>query len=96
MRPVAPLVALSLAALLFSRADALARNTGQVFIDNGFAFESRPVIVPRSRVIIIERPFVRRDFLFERPIIIERPVIIERGFVERQREFFFSPLYPLP
>jgi hypothetical protein len=96
MRPVAALVALSLAALLLSRADALARDRGQVFIGNGFAFESRPVIVPRSRVIVIERPFVRRDLFFERPIIIERPLIIERGFVEQRQEFFFSPWRPFP
>jgi hypothetical protein len=93
---MAALVALSLAALLFRPADALAGHRGQVFIGNGFAFGNRPVFVPRSNVIIVERPFVRRHFFVPRPIIVGRPIIIGPGFVTPGRQFFISPFCPFP
>jgi hypothetical protein len=100
MRTVAALVALSLSALLFNRADALAEHRGQVligqgFVAHGFAFPSRPVIVPRSRTIIIERPFPRRHFFVDRPIVFDHPIIIERRVVVPRREFFVSPFCPV-
>lgn len=91
MRTMAGLIALSLATLLFSGTAALARQHGQVVIGNGFAFDSRPaIVVPRSRTITVERPFVERRFFADRPIIVERPVVIERRFFHPRREFFFS------
>jgi hypothetical protein len=101
MRTVAALVALSLPALLFSRADALAGHRGQVFINRGFvaqdfAIQRRPVIVPRSRTIIIERPFPRRHFFVDRPIFLDGPIIIQRRFIVPRREIFVSPSCPFP
>jgi hypothetical protein len=103
---MAALVALSLAALLFSPADALAGGghrgqvfvgQSQVFVGQRFAFGSRPVIVPGSRVIIVERPFAPRPFFTDRVIIVERPIIVERGFVApRRRDFFCDPFCPFP
>jgi hypothetical protein len=53
------------------------------------------VIVPRSRTIIIERPFPRRHFFVDRPIVFDHPIIIERRVVVPRREFFVSPFCPV-
>jgi hypothetical protein len=81
MRTLAVLIALSLATLLSSGAEAWARQRGQVVIGNGFAFSNRSfAVVPRSRTVIVERPFFERRFFANRPIIVERP-FFERRFV---------------
>jgi hypothetical protein len=113
MKTMAALIAFSLAVLLFSPTDALAGSgqhgqvfvgqsrvfvgQSQVFVGRSFAFGSPPVIVPGSRVIIVERPFAPRPFFTDRVIIVERPIIVERGFVApRRRDFFCDPFCPFP
>jgi hypothetical protein len=59
-------------------------------IGNGFTFTGRPVFIgPRSRTIIVERPFFHRRFFAHRDIIIERHV-----FVPRRHFFFFEGSRP--
>ena len=81
MRSVAVLIAPLLTLLICSGPALAGQRSSHTVIVHHFA--NRPVVVvPHSRVVIVDRPFVTRPFIVERPFVT-RPFVVERPFVVR-------------